>query len=68
MYDEDRIGIFLVLGRKGFNVTEFQDTDFDDPDLKNLVNKDNTKFKSFPNSDPCDMKPQNSKTAYFFEK
>ena len=66
-WDEDRIGIFLVMGRKGFDVAEFRKTNFNDPKLKSLFATENTKFKSFPSSDSCGMKPQNTKTAYLYE-
>ena len=66
-YDEDRIGIFLVMGRKGFDVAEFRFRNFNNDKLTSLFNKENTKFKSFP-KDSCGMKPQNTKTAYFYEK
>ena len=66
-YDDERIGIFLVLGRKGFDVAEFRKTNFNNYKLTRLFNKENTKFTSFP-KDSCDLKPQNTKTAYFYEK
>ena len=66
-YDDERIGIFLVMGRKGFDVAEFRFRNFNNDKLTSLFNKENTKFKSFP-KDSCGMKPQNTKTAYFYEK
>ena len=67
-YDDERIGIFLVMGRKGFDVAKFHKTNFNDPKLTSLFEKykENTKFKSFP-EDSCGMKPQNTKTAYLYE-
>ena len=68
-YDDERIGIFLVMGRKGFDVAQFRKANFNDPNLTSLFDEKNTKFKSFPteNSDSCGMKPQNTKTAYLYE-
>ena len=55
------------MGRKGFDVAEFRFRNFNNDKLTSLFNKENTKFKSFP-KDSCGMKPQNLKTAYFYEK
>ena len=66
-YDDERIGIFLVMGRKGFDVAKFRDAASKNPQLSGLSLFKNTKFKSFP-TDTCDEvpNPQNTKTAYIF--
>ena len=56
------------MGRKGFDVAEFRNAKFEDEKLAKLFAKDNTKFTSFPSSDSCNMNPQNTKTAYFYER
>ena len=56
------------MGRKGFDVAKFRNATFNNPKLMSLFDKDNMKFRSFPSSDSCDMKPQNTKTAYLFDK
>ena len=56
------------MGRKGFDVAEFRNAKFEDEKLAKLFAKDNTKFTSFPSSDACNMNPQNTKTAYFYER
>ena len=64
-YDDERIGIFLVMGRKGFDVAKFRKAASYNPQLSGLSLFKNTKFKSFP-TDACDMNPQNTKTAYIY--
>ena len=66
-YGDERIGIFLVMGRKGFDVAKFREAASKNQQLSGLSLFKNTKFKSFP-TDTCDdvMNPQNTKTAYIY--
>ena len=65
-YDDERIGIFLVMGRMGFDVAKFREAASKNPQLSGLSLFKNTKFKSFPSPNSCDMNPQNTKTAYIY--
>ena len=54
------------MGRKGFDAAEFRNANSKNPKLTGLFEKE-TQFKIFPSSDSCNMKPQNTKTAYYYE-